>query len=79
MRHLLASAGVSMPSAWFLSAMPSPDIPDNKRPWRRQALLNESEFKVCLWQQATLCVEDSLQQVELSLDATSGGVRCMGH
>lgn len=33
-----------MPKAAFISAMPSPDIPLNKRPWRQQRNLNEADF-----------------------------------
>lgn len=36
-----------MPQAWFLSAMPAPDIPLASRPWRQQRTLDDPEFKVC--------------------------------
>jgi medium-chain acyl-[acyl-carrier-protein] hydrolase len=39
------NAGVPLPILAFLSAMPSPDIPFEQRPWRQQRLLNEEEFK----------------------------------
>ncbi|KAI8463499.1 MAG: Alpha/Beta hydrolase protein [Monoraphidium minutum] len=42
---LARSRGLPMPAAAFLSAMPSPDIPEGERPWRRQAALGDAEFK----------------------------------
>lgn len=36
---------VQMPQKIFLSAMPSPDIPFDQRPWRQQKNLNEEDFK----------------------------------
>lgn len=45
MLRLAREKGIGMPVSWFLSAMPFPDIPEAKRPWRRQAGLEESDFK----------------------------------
>ena len=39
------AAGLPMPVHVFLSAMASPDIPVEKRPWRQQKTLAEDEFK----------------------------------
>ncbi|KAL6762042.1 Alpha/Beta hydrolase protein [Haematococcus lacustris] len=41
----IRQAGLTMPSAWFLSAMPAPDIPENMRPWRQQAQLDGPGFQ----------------------------------
>lgn len=35
-----------MPAAWFVSAMPAPDIPEEERPWSQQRHLDEERFKV---------------------------------
>lgn len=43
---LLKAARLAMPSAWFLSAMPAPDTPVERRPWRVGAQLTEELFKV---------------------------------
>ena len=37
--------GVPMPQKAFISAMPSPDIPFEERPWRQQRNLDEEQFK----------------------------------
>ena len=37
--------GVPMPQKAFISAMPSPDIPFEERPWRQQKNLDEEQFK----------------------------------
>lgn len=49
--ELLAAArgaGLPMPRAAFLSAMAAPDMPEARRPWRRQQELSEAEFQVTL-------------------------------
>jgi surfactin synthase thioesterase subunit len=38
------AAGVPLPAAAFLSAMPAPDLPPGDRPWRRQRELGEAQF-----------------------------------
>ena len=43
---LARSQGLSMPKHLFLSAMASPDIPEQLRPWRRNSSLDEEAFKV---------------------------------
>lgn len=42
---LCRERGVPMPKKAFISAMPSPDIPFEERPWRQQKNLNEEDFK----------------------------------
>ncbi|KAK9813306.1 hypothetical protein WJX72_012248 [[Myrmecia] bisecta] len=42
---LLRQHGLPMPVKVFLSAMASPNIPEDQRPWRQQRTLNEEEFK----------------------------------
>lgn len=47
--ELLAAArgaGLPMPRAAFLSAMAAPDMPEARRPWRRQRELSEADFQV---------------------------------
>jgi medium-chain acyl-[acyl-carrier-protein] hydrolase len=44
--QLVRQAGLPLPSAAWLSAMPSPDIPLGQRPWRQQRSLGEQQFKV---------------------------------
>lgn len=44
---LARARGVPMPRAAFLSAMASPDLAEEARPWRRQAELPEERFKAC--------------------------------
>ncbi|PRW20885.1 Monothiol glutaredoxin- chloroplastic [Chlorella sorokiniana] len=39
------AAGLPMPTKVFLSAMASPDIPWDQRPWRQQRGLDEEQFK----------------------------------
>ena len=41
---LCKGKGVPMPQKAFLSAMPAPNIPFEKRPWRQQRGLNEEQF-----------------------------------
>ena len=41
------AAGLPEPRAAFLSAMPAPDLPPARRPWRAQRGLSEVEFMVC--------------------------------
>jgi len=41
-----ARTGLPLPRQWFLSAMPSPSIPLDQRPWRLQHQLDEEDFKV---------------------------------
>ena len=43
---LARSQGLPMPKHLFLSAMASPDIPEEMRPWRRNSSLDEEAFKV---------------------------------
>lgn len=43
--HACRDVGVPMPRIAFLSGMPSPDIPEDERPWRQQGALGEDEFK----------------------------------
>jgi len=44
---MLAKArGLPMPKHAFLSAMASPDISEESRPWRRNCTLDEEAFKV---------------------------------
>jgi hypothetical protein len=40
------AAGLPMPRAAFLSAMAAPDMPEARRPWRRQRELSEADFQV---------------------------------
>ncbi len=44
--RLAQQRGLPMPLKAFLSAMASPDIPWEKRPWRQQRGLSEADFKV---------------------------------
>jgi surfactin synthase thioesterase subunit len=49
--ELLAAArgaGLPMPRAAFLGGMAAPDIPEARRPWRRQRELSEVDFQVML-------------------------------
>ncbi|GLC55787.1 hypothetical protein PLESTB_001028800 [Pleodorina starrii] len=39
------AAGLPQPRVWCLSAMPYPDVPYDKRPWRRQRTLDDTDFK----------------------------------
>lgn len=43
---LVVAAGLPMPAAWFISAMPAPDIPEEERPWNQQCHLDEESFMV---------------------------------
>ena len=43
---LAREAGLPMPKHIFLSAMAAPDIPEDRRPWRRNRDLDEDSFKV---------------------------------
>lgn len=43
---LARQKGLRMPRHVFLSAMASPDIPKQDRPWRQQRSLSEKEFQV---------------------------------
>lgn len=45
---LARSRGLPMPKHVFLSAMASPDIPEESRPWRKNRTLGEEAFKVGL-------------------------------
>ena len=45
---LARSQGLPMPKQLFLSAMASPDLPVEKRPWRQNSSLDEKQFKVHL-------------------------------
>ncbi len=44
--QLARQAGLPLPMAAFLSAMPSPDTPLDQRPWRQQRTLDEQQFEV---------------------------------
>jgi hypothetical protein len=46
--RLCAERGLPPPRRAFLSAMASPDIPVDRRPWRQQRTLDEPEFKASL-------------------------------
>ncbi|GIM09650.1 hypothetical protein Vretimale_13491, partial [Volvox reticuliferus] len=37
--------GPPMPRVWCLSAMPHPDVPHGRRPWRQQRTLGDADFK----------------------------------
>lgn len=41
---LAKNRGLPLPLKIFISAMPSPDIPSDQRPWRQQRTLDEKEF-----------------------------------
>lgn len=43
---LARSHGLPMPKHLFLSAMAPPDVPEDKRPWRRNSSLDGEAFKV---------------------------------
>ncbi|GIL69908.1 hypothetical protein Vretifemale_675, partial [Volvox reticuliferus] len=37
--------GLPLPRVWCLSAMPYPDVPHGRRPWRQQRTLDDADFK----------------------------------
>ena len=43
---LARDRGLPMPKHIFLSAMAAPDIPEDRRPWRKNRDLDEDSFKV---------------------------------